>query len=236
MKKMGYFFVKRLFDVVASVIAIVFFVIPWIVIAVIIKMQSPGPVLYKAKRVGKNGRVFVLYKFRSMRTDSGRIRATTLRNDSRIFPFGNFLRRTKLDETPQLINVLIGDMSVIGPRPEDEYNFEKLYCGRYRGIVSVKPGLSSPASLYDYTVGEKFENEQDYLRLFVPKKLEMELYYTNKCSFVYDLKIVVKTVFTIILTIVGYENFKEPKELMSIGKENGYVEQKIESDSVHAGR
>lgn len=204
---------KRTFDIVSSILAIIVLFLPWIVISLIIKYQSPGPAIYKARRVGKDGKVFTLYKFRSMRMDSGAVRATTLRGDPRIFPFGEFLRKSKLDETPQLINILKGEMSVIGPRPEDEVNSDKFYFGKYRGILSVKPGLSSPASLYDYTHGEKYEDEETYIKEFLPKKLDVELYYVNHKGFIYDIEIVFRTVFTIIAIVMGKDDFKEPYEI-----------------------
>ena len=189
------------------------FIIPWILISIIIKIQSPGPAIYKAQRVGKDGKVFTLYKFRSMRVDSGAIRATTLRGDTRVFPFGEFLRRSKLDETPQLINILKGDMSVIGPRPEDEENSDLFYVGEYRKILTVEPGLSSPASLYDYTHGETYTNEDDYINEFMPMKLDVELYYIDNRNCIYDLKIIVRTVATILQIMAGKKEFIEPKEV-----------------------
>ena len=122
MRKTCYRAAKRLLDVVLALPAVVLLLLPWAVIACIIKLQSPGPAVYKPKRVGLNGTEFTLYKFRSLRVDSGRIRATTRRGDDRIFPFGRFLRNSKLDETLQLINILKGEMSIIGPRPEDVEN------------------------------------------------------------------------------------------------------------------
>lgn len=210
---MVYDFAKRTFDIISSILAIVFFAVPWVIITVIIKIQSPGPAIYEARRIGKNGKVFTLYKFRSMRVDSGAVHATTLRGDPRIFPFGEFLRKSKLDETPQLFNILKGEMSVIGPRPEDEENSGKFYVGKYKDILSVKPGLSSPASLFDYTHGEKYENEDDYVREFLPKKLDVELYYVKNRSFVYDIQIIYNTIITITQIVLGKEDFVEPKEL-----------------------
>lgn len=209
---------KRAFDIISSIIAIIVFILPWIVISLMIKYQSPGPAIYKARRVGKDGKVFTLYKFRSMRVDSGAVRATTLRGDTRIFPFGEFLRKSKLDETPQLINTLLGEMSVIGPRPEDEVNSGKFYVGKYKEILSVKPGLSSPASLYDYTHGEKYEDEETYIKEFLPKKLDVELYYVNHKSFIYDIEIVFRTVFTISEIVMGKDDFKEPYEMAKCRK------------------
>lgn len=209
----GYEFSKRIFDVVASILAIVAFIIPWIVIIIIIKIQSPGPAIYKARRIGLNEKVFTLYKFRSMRVDSGRVHATTLRGDSRIFPFGQFLRNSKLDETPQLINILKGDMTIIGPRPEDEVNSDKFYVGKYKRILSVKPGLSSPASLYDYTHGELYQDEEIYIREFIPKKLEIELYYIDHRGILYDLQIILRTIVTVVSNLLGKKKNKEPKEV-----------------------
>ena len=209
---MGYRIVKRAFDIVASFVATIAFLIPWGIISAVIKMQSPGPALFKPERVGKDGKVFTLYKFRSMRVDSGAIHATTLRGDPRIFPFGAFLRKSKLDETPQLINILKGEMSVMGPRPEDKINADKLYVGKYKEILTVKPGLSSPASLYDYTHGETYENEEEYVREFEPKKLDVELYYVKHRSALYDLQIIWRTVVTILQIMFGKKEFKEPKE------------------------
>ncbi len=211
--KKKYIYSKRCFDITASLLAIIVFIIPWILISIIIKIQSPGPAIYKAQRVGKDGKVFTLYKFRSMRVDSGAIRATTLRGDTRVFPFGEFLRRSKLDETPQLINILKGDMSVIGPRPEDEANSDLFYVGEYRRILTVEPGLSSPASLYDYTHGETYTNEDDYINEFMPMKLDVELYYIDNRNCIYDLKIIARTVATILQIMAGKKEFIEPKEV-----------------------
>lgn len=213
----GYSLVKRFFDIIASLFALVVFFVPWLIIGLLIKIQSPGPVVFKPERVGKDGKTFTLYKFRSMRVDSGAIHATTLRGDPRIFPFGSFLRKSKLDETPQLINILKGEMSVIGPRPEDKVNADKLFVGKYKEILSVKPGLSSPASLYDYTHGEVYENEEDYVREFVPKKLDVELYYVKHRSVLYDFQIVWRTAVTILQILLGKEKFELPKEAREVG-------------------
>lgn len=209
----AYPILKRAFDLVAASLATVVFVLPWLLIALLIKLQSPGPVLYKPLRVGKDGHPFTLLKFRTMRVDSGKIRLTTLRNDPRVFPFGAFLRKTKLDETPQLLNILAGHMSVIGPRPEDKINADELYVGPFARILSVKPGLSSPASLYDYTHGEAYPSEELYRRDFEPKKLAVELYYVDHRSSLYDLQIVFRTIGTIILIALGKRSFNPPEEL-----------------------
>lgn len=213
---MGYRIGKRFFDIIASLVGTAVLLIPWAVISIIIKILSPGPVLFTPERVGKDGKSFILYKFRSMQVDSGAIHVTTLRGDPRVFPFGAFLRKSKLDETPQLINIIKGEMSVIGPRPEDKVNADKLYVGKYKEILSVKPGLSSPASLYDYTHGETYLDEALYEKEFEPKKLDVELYYVKHRSALYDLQIVWRTVATIIQMAFGKKDFKEPHEVTLI--------------------
>lgn len=210
--------INRFLDIFLSLLALCFMIFPWIIIAIVIKIQSPGPVFYRARRVGKDGKVFVLYKFRSMCVESGEVKTTTLRNDNRVFSFGKILRKSKLDETPQLLNILKGDMTIIGPRPEDEKNAEFVYQGEFKKILSVKPGLSSPASLYDYTHGELFESEEEYEKEFLPKKLLLELYYIENKSLIYDIKIVFRTVFVILMIVFGKKKFKEPKELVHIEK------------------
>lgn len=208
-----YSIVKRCFDLLFTVLFLIVFSPIYLLTIIIIKIVSPGPVVYKAKRVGKDGVLFDCYKFRSMRVDSGKVRLTTLENDDRIFPFGKFIRKTKIDEMPQVVNILKGEMSVVGPRPEDQENAEKVYVGEFKHIMDVKPGLTSTASLYDYTHGELFEDEESYEKIFMPKKLQLELYYVNHKSIWYDLWLILKTAWLIILKTCGKKKFNEPKEL-----------------------
>lgn len=208
--------IKRAFDILNSILALVVFLLPWLLISVVIKICSPGPVFYRANRVGRNGKIFVCYKFRTMCVDSGDVRLTTLSNDERVFGFGRFLRKTKLDETPQLINILKGEMSVIGPRPEDEDNSKKVFGDAMDTILSVRPGLSSPASIYDYTHGERFESESEYERLFLPQKIDLELYYINHRTVFYDFCVIVRTVAVILLTLCGKKRFRPVRELKRI--------------------
>lgn len=208
-----YNFIKRCFDLLFAVLFLMVFSPIYLLTIIIIKIVSPGPVIYKAMRVGKDGKLFKCYKFRSMRVDSGKVRLTTLENDDRIFPFGKFIRKTKIDEMPQVANILKGEMSVVGPRPEDKENAEKVYVGEFKQILDVKPGLTSTASLYDYTHGELFEDEEQYEKVFMPKKLKLELYYVNHRSVWYDLWLILKTAWLIILKTCGKKKFKEPKEL-----------------------
>lgn len=212
-----YEFFKRCFDLLFAICFLIFLSPVYIICWLLIKIVSPGPAIYKAERVGKGGKLFKCYKFRSMRVDSGKVRLTTLGNDDRIFPFGIFLRKTKIDEMPQVVNILKGEMSVVGPRPEDKENAVVVYVGEYIHILDVKPGLTSIASLYDYTHGELFENEDEYEKVFLPKKLKLELFYVNHRSIWYDLLIIVKTAWFIFLKTCGKKHFDEPKELLYNG-------------------
>ena len=208
-----YGFFKRCFDLLFAVLFLLVFSPVYLLTWIIIKIVSPGPAIYKAKRVGKDGVLFDCYKFRSMRVDSGKVRLTTLENDDRIFPFGKFIRKAKIDEMPQVVNILKGQMSVVGPRPEDMENANKVYVGEYKHILDVKPGLTSTASLYDYTHGELFEDEESYEKVFLPKKLKLELFYVNHRSFWYDIVLILRTAWLIIQKTCGKKEFEEPKEL-----------------------
>ncbi len=211
-------FAKRLFDILFALIFLTVLSPIYLLTAIIIMICSPGNPIYRAQRVGRNGKVFTCYKFRSMRRDSGRVHITTLKNDDRIFPFGRFIRKTKIDEMPQAVNILLGQMSVVGPRPEDKDNAERIYVGKFKGIYDVKPGLTSPASLYDFTHGERYESEEEYEREFLPQKLELELYYAEHMGFGYDLRLVLRTAGTIFCVLIG-RNVKAPKELEEIKAE-----------------
>lgn len=208
-----YNFFKRCFDLLFAVLFLLLFSPVYLLTYVIIKIVSPGPAIYKAKRVGKDGMLFDCYKFRSMRVDSGKVKLTTLQNDDRIFPFGKFIRKAKIDEMPQVVNILKGEMSVVGPRPEDKENANKVYVGEYVHILDVKPGLTSTASLYDYTHGELFEDEELYEKVFMPKKLKLELYYVKHRTFWYDIVLILRTGRLIALKTCGKSEFAEPVEL-----------------------
>ena len=186
--------IKRLVDVVAGVGGIVLS-LPLALLAFVgIKLSSPGPVLYRQKRVGQHGRVFALYKFRSMRTDaeSGTGAVWASRNDSRITPFGRFLRRTRIDEIPQLWNVLRGDMSLVGPRPErpefvTDLTKEIPFYGQRH---MVKPGVTGWAQV-SYSYADSVESTLE--------KLQYDLFYIKNLSFSLDLFIIFKTVKTVLM-------------------------------------
>ena len=216
---MIYGIVKRFFDVFLSAVALMILSPVFLFAAIGVYISSPGPVLFKANRVGKNGKPFVMYKFRSMHINNEKGHVITLRTDNRIFPFGRFLRKSKIDELPQLINILQGSMSIVGWRPEDEENVKKVFVGKYKEILYSKPGLTSPGSLYDYTHGETIEDELAYEHEFLPRKMELELYYVRQHSIRYDAELVARTVQIILQIMLGKEKFEVPRELKLLKKE-----------------
>jgi lipopolysaccharide/colanic/teichoic acid biosynthesis glycosyltransferase len=206
---------KRLFDIVSSSLALVVLSPVFLLAALGVFVSDPGPVIYRANRIGYRGKLFTMFKFRSMRREQGR--RFTASGDDRIFPFGAFIRKTKIDELPQLVNVLLGTMSVIGPRPEDPYFVEQHYTECGRRTLNVKPGLASPGSLFDYTHGSSYlgegSTEEDYVNRLLPTMLALEVAYVEHQSFAGDLKLVVRTVSTIAQIICGRGSFPEPPEM-----------------------
>ena len=213
---MGYRIVKRSFDVFLSLLGLTILSPVLLIVAIGIYISSPGPILFKANRIGKNGEHFTMLKFRSMHLNNEKGHMITLRSDNRIFPFGRFLRKSKIDELPQLINIVQGKMSIVGWRPEDDENVNKVFVGKYREILSIKPGLTSPGSLYDYTHGEQYEDEKAYERDFLPQKMDLELYYVKHRSFWYDVSLIGRTIITIIQVVIGKTDFSPPREITLI--------------------
>lgn len=188
---------KRLFDIMVAALALLLTSPAWIIIAIGVKISSPGPILYKGVRTGKNGRPFRILKFRTMVINAEKKGGgTTALNDPRIFPLGRVLRKFKLDEVPQLVNVLRGEMSLVGPRPEltqytDQYSEEE------RQILSVLPGITDFSSVrfsaLDEIVGAT-NADQVFEQQVLPEKNRLRLEYVRTQSWSTDLKILVGTV------------------------------------------
>lgn len=188
---------KRFFDLTTSILFILITFPAWLLLSVLIKIDSPGPVFYKGVRVGKGGEKFKIFKFRTM-VDKADIKgpAITGRDDDRVTCIGSILRKMKLDELPQLINVIKGDMSIIGPRPEGP-KYVKHYTQRQKIVLSVRPGMASPAFIkYRHEeellrdVNEK-ELDDIYLNKILPEKLELDIDYIKTQSFIGDLRILI---------------------------------------------
>ncbi|QQK07929.1 sugar transferase [Miniphocaeibacter halophilus] len=201
-RKKGQIFLKRIFDIVVSFIGLVILGIPLIIIALIIKLTSEGPVFYRQTRVGKNNKDFKIFKFRTMVVDADKKgMLITVGEDKRITKIGKFLRKTKLDELPQLINVFIGSMSFVGPRPEVR-KYVELYDDFQKNVLKIKPGITDLASIKyrdESTLLGKSDNpEKTYIEEIMPIKLKINLEYISKISLIYDIKLIFLTLFRII--------------------------------------
>lgn len=209
---------KRLFDIGASLVSLVFLGPLILIAAVGVRLSSKGPAFYKTQRAGVNGVPFTLYKLRTMRIDQGAgASAVTSAADPRVFAFGGFLRKTKIDELPQLWNILIGDMTIVGPRPEDLSNVERYYDDLAMSTLAVRPGLSGVGSIYNYTTGEQLltgENtEHIYATQLLPVKIALEAVYIRDATFWYDLQIIFRTVVVIARIAAGQKEFDDPVEM-----------------------
>lgn len=188
---------KRLFDLLGAGFALLLLWPLFLLIALLIAADSRGGVFYLQERIGKNGRPFRLYKFRTMHTGADRQGLLTVgHKDNRTTSAGRFLRRYKLDELPQLINVLRGDMSFVGPRPEVA-KYVAMYTENQRKVLEVKPGITDPASLAYFEENELLAGspnpEATYIQEIMPAKLAMNLEYLRHRTFFSDLKIILKT-------------------------------------------
>jgi len=193
---------KRLFDLIFSLLGLLILFPFFLLIGLIIKQDSSGPVFYLQERVGQRGTLFKLFKFRTMRTGADKSTAITVGNrDPRITRTGHYLRKFKLDELPQLINVLLGSMSLVGPRPELK-KFVDLYSNEQRRVIEVKPGITDYASIEFRNENELLEGKSDpidyYIREIMPVKLNLNLKYIETRSFWIDLKIIGQTIWLII--------------------------------------
>jgi lipopolysaccharide/colanic/teichoic acid biosynthesis glycosyltransferase len=209
---------RRLLDITLSLSALVL-LSPLLAIAIVgIRVSSPGPILYRARRLGLKGRVFTMYKFRTMHVNQRSFFSSiTVKNDPRIFAFGSLLRRLKVDELPQLFNVLKGEMAIIGPRPEDQQIVSKYYASYHHETFEVLPGLASPGSIYYYTHGEQILKEkgaeQHYAEQLLPIKLALDIVYIRESSFAYDLRIILRAGWVILSMALGRHRFRSPPEM-----------------------
>jgi len=202
---------KRLFDITASLIALLLFLPIFAVVAIIIKINSAGPVFYRGWRTGLNGKLFRIFKFRTMVVDAEKIGGpSTALNDPRLTGIGKFLRKYKIDELPQLTNILMGDMSFVGPRPQVE-KYTKLYNDDEQIILSVRPGLTDYASIkfinLDQILGDESVDER-YLKEIEPEKNRLRMKYAIENSFRIDIKIILMTLMQM-LKIQALWNIKD---------------------------
>lgn len=193
---------KRLFDIFFSFLGIVLLSPLFFIVALLVIIESGFPVFYSQKRVGKKGVEFSLLKFRTMIKDADKNGLLTVGGrDARITKIGYYLRKTKVDELPQLINVLIGDMSLVGPRPEVK-KYTDLYTEKQQQVLTVKPGITDYASIQfvdeNDLLGKSENPEATYIKEIMPKKLELNLKYIQESSLITDLAIIFRTIAKII--------------------------------------
>jgi len=194
--------VKRLFDIIASALGLIVLSPLFLVLAVWIKVDSKGPVFYRQTRVGWHNKDFRIFKFRSMRVGSDRGSLVTIGGrDPRITKSGYYIRKYKLDEFPQLINVLIGDMSLVGPRPEVRH-YVDYWTPEQMRVLDVRPGITDPASIKfrneNELMAQAGDPEQYYINVIMQEKLRLYLEYVDNQSFLYDLRLIFATLRVVI--------------------------------------
>lgn len=188
---------KRLFDIVASGLGLLFLSPVFLVVAIWIKFDSQGPVFYRQVRVGRYNKDFKIYKFRSMRVGADKGSLVTIGGrDPRVTKSGYYIRKYKLDELPQLINVFIGDMSLVGPRPEVRH-YVNYWTKEQLHVLDVRPGITDPASIKFRNENELMEKADDpedyYINVIMQEKIKLYLKYVEQASFWYDIKLIFQT-------------------------------------------
>lgn len=224
---MIYKFFKRAFDFICALIGIIGTSPLWIIGVVGILISDWGPIFYIANRIGKDNKPFKMYKFRSMRVlkvPKNGAEASLRPDEDRIFAFGHFIRKVKIDELPQLLNILNGTMSIIGPRPVAQNQFDMFRYGKWDEAKNVPVGISGPAALYDFIYGDNFTDELEYMEKVYPTRRELEYTYVMNAGFFYDIKMIFYTVICILYALVGKEATWILKEFLENAKKsNGEI-------------
>lgn len=193
---------KRLFDILSSLIGLILISLILLVIAILIKKEDGGPIFYRGARVGRFGKPFRIFKFRTMVMNAEKLGGpSTADDDPRITKIGKFIRKFKLDELPQLLNVLKGEMSIVGPRPEVQM-YVDMFTEEEKAILSVRPGITDWASIWNPDEGAILEGSPDpertYMEKIRPEKIRLQLKYVRERSLLVDMKIILKTLETVL--------------------------------------
>lgn len=196
-KKKAALFFKRCFDITASFFGILFLLIPFAAVAIAVKCSSRGPVFFRQVRVGKNGRKFRIYKFRTMVADAEKKgMQITVGGDSRVTGIGRVLRKTKVDELPQLFNVFAGQMSFVGPRPEVPH-YVDMYSDYQKNVLRIKPGITELASIVyrdeNDVLAKSEDPERTYIEEIMPEKIKLNMQYMQKMNVFYDIYLIFRT-------------------------------------------
>lgn len=199
--KKGYLIAKRIFDFTLSLVMSLVF-LPFIVlVGIMIKIDSPGKIFFLQKRVTTNGKVFKIFKFRTMKENSEKLSGVTIDNDPRITKLGKYLRKFRIDEIPQIFNILTGDLSFVGARPES-LKYVKEYSPEMYATLLMPAGVTSPASILFKDEAELLKGaknpDETYVKDILPKKMAYNLEYIENCSLLYDIKVMFKTVIAVI--------------------------------------
>lgn len=204
--------IKRIFDLIFSFLGILFLSPVFVILIFLIKLTSRGPIFFIQKRIGYQGLTFSCIKFRTMYVDAEKFGSITTSADTRIIPIGKYLRKFKLDELPQLYNVLIGKMSFVGPRPDVEGYADKLE-GEERKILTLRPGITGPASIYFRNEEEllaQANNPKEYNDMVIwPKKVELNLHYLENWCFAKDIGYILITIIPLLDKV--FHLIEEPK-------------------------
>lgn len=195
--------VKRLIDLLGATFGLVLLAPLFLLIGLCIKLDSPGPVIFRQERVGRHGKTFLIWKFRSMQVSSSPGPLVTVAADARITKVGRYIRRYKLDELPQLVNVLLGDMSLVGPRPEVAKYVALYSAEQRRKVLSVSPGITDPASILfineSEVLGRYADPESAYVHEILPKKLQIYEEYVQNRTLVGDICILLRTLLAAVI-------------------------------------
>lgn len=212
---------RRGFDIVTAATLLLLTGPLFAIVALGIQLSSPGPVFHRARRVGKNGAIFQMLKFRSMHMgEPGAV--ITAKRDPRVFAFGRFIRAAKLDELPQMLNVLRGDMAVVGPRPEDPAIVQRAYRGWMRETLAVRPGVTGPGSIFYYGWGEALIDSDDpegsYISRLLPAKLALERAYMDRATWQSDVATAFRTAMAILGVATGRPVSPDPRDMEAAAK------------------
>lgn len=215
-----YKYIKRFIDIICALLGIIGTSPLWIIAIVGISVSDWGPVFYTSTRIGKGNKGFKMFKFRSMRVAKDANEASLRPDEERIFAFGRFIRKVKIDELPQLLNILNGTMSVIGPRPVAKDQFDLFRTGKWNEAAKVAVGLSGPAALYDFIYGDQITDPEEYMEKVFETRRELEYVYVKKMGFGYDVKMVVYTIICIFYALFGKECTWMLNEFKAAAKES----------------
>lgn len=206
-------FLKRVIDFLLAFLGILLSSPFWIITIIGILINDFGPIFYYSARIGKNNKEFKMIKFRSMRVVKDDDESSLRPDQERIFFVGKVIRKLKIDELPQLLNILVGHMAIVGPRPVAKHQMDIFRVGQYEETKTVRPGLTGPAALYDYIYGDQFEDSdiEKYKTEVLPKRRELELTYIKKYGFLFDVAMFFDTAWCVICRLFR----KTPKKLLN---------------------